>query len=151
MTNIESSRPLWFLNLMPIYVNNNNDYINASSSPTSTLVRWGSEVGVFLCLEIQLNFLQELKLPRNTTEGDHPITTPHLQFSKELIVVCGGVCRFKWCRGNCHNMGIVQATHWPPKRAKNCIKKMTCNVEIWNNDVLLSPLLQGTSNSIMIK
>jgi len=53
MMNIASSRPLWFLNLMPIYINNNNDYINASSSPTSMLVGLGSEVGVFLCLEYQ--------------------------------------------------------------------------------------------------
>ena len=78
-----------------IYFNNNDDYINTSSSPTFMLVKLGSDVGVFLCLEKQLKFLQQFKLPINIIEGDRGRTTPQLQVSKELIVVRGGVGGFK--------------------------------------------------------
>ena len=41
-----------------IYFNNNDDYIKASSSPTSMLVRLECVVGILLCPKICLEFLQ---------------------------------------------------------------------------------------------
>ena len=46
------------------------------------LVRVGFDVVIFLCLEIQLEFLQQLKLPRNAAEGDCPITMRNFSFPR---------------------------------------------------------------------
>ena len=43
------------------------------------LVRLGIDVEFLLCPQMPLEFLQQLKLPSNATEGDHPRTTLQLQ------------------------------------------------------------------------
>jgi hypothetical protein len=91
-----------------IYFNNINDYISVSSSPTPIVVRLESYVGIFC---VQLEFLQQLKLPRNVAQGDCPRTTPNFGSprSQQWYVM-------DWANSNdteeiWHEMEIVQAIH----------------------------------------
>ena len=56
---------------------------------------WELMWSFFSVHKIPLESLQQLKLPSNTTEGDHPRTTLQLQFFKELTMVRVGYGGFK--------------------------------------------------------
>ena len=88
MTNFKTT--FGFLNLITTRTTSTHP-----SRPLLSWLDWDMMWAYFLCLKIQLEFRQQLKLPRNAAEGDRPRTTPQLEFSKAFIVVRGGLSGFK--------------------------------------------------------
>lgn len=58
------------------------------------LVGLGFDVGICMCLGVQLL----IEVAKKCDKEKLPKKTPQLQYSKELIMVCGGVDGFKLCR-----------------------------------------------------
>ena len=80
-----------------IYFKNNDDYIYTSSSPTFVLVGLAFNAGVLVCLQIQLEFLQQFKLPRNIAKGYLPRTTQNFSFPRNWQwYMVDWACCTKW-------------------------------------------------------